>query len=57
MLTKQLTGRQGIPGGLCGGTNMIHWFWIIPALAVGWIFGAMMVYIILGGDGDDNNYR
>ena len=36
---------------------MIHWFWIIPALAVGWTFGAMMVYIILGGDGDDNHYR
>lgn len=27
------------------------------ALAVGWIFGAMMVYIILGGDGNGNHYR
>ena len=26
------------------------------ALAVGWIFGAMMVYIILGGEENDDHY-
>ena len=36
---------------------MIHWIWLIPALVIGWAFGAMVVWIILGGDEHDDNHR
>lgn len=36
---------------------MIHWIWIIPAFVFGWAFGAMVVWIILGGDEHDDHHR
>lgn len=31
---------------------MINWVWLVPSLMVGWVFGAMVVWIILRGDED-----
>lgn len=32
--------------------KMIHWIWVLAAFIIGWITGALVVWIILGGDED-----